>query len=133
MSADNHDTQTAIVVYDGQCPLCSREIAHYRRRRGAERVAWVDATTDEPTLARLGLDRATALARFHVRDGSGEWRIGAGAFVLLWSLLPAYRWLATSVRVLHLQPLLEWGYDRFLRWRGRRRCTPDRCDGGGAT
>jgi len=119
-----------IVVYDGVCPLCSREIAHYRRRRGAGRLHWVDAQRDDQALAQLGLPRATALRLFHVRDGEGAWHTGVAGFVLLWSQLPAYRWLARLVTGLHLQPLLQRGYRLFLRWRRRRDCDADSCGGG---
>ena len=38
-------TSAAVTVfYDGACPLCATEIGFYQRRRGAERVAWVDAS-----------------------------------------------------------------------------------------
>ena len=33
------------VYYDGACPICSREIAFYRARPGAQGFAWVDATS----------------------------------------------------------------------------------------
>lgn len=117
----------ALVVFDGGCPLCGREIAHYRRRRGAERIEWVDATRDAVRLSQLGLDYQQAMRVFHVLDREGDWHTGASGFVLLWSTLPAYRPLAGLVRRLGLLPLLEWGYRRFLRWRSPRRCTPSTC------
>lgn len=41
------------VFYDGDCPLCQREIAFYRRRSGAERIRWIDvASCDEAVLPR---------------------------------------------------------------------------------
>ena len=111
----------ATVFYDGLCPLCSREIAHYRRLRGADTLLhWVDITQDEHVLAEYGLQREAAMARFHVRDAAGRWQTGAWGFAELWSHLPAYRWLARSLRTLRLLPLLDWVYSGFARWRVRR-------------
>lgn len=124
--AGHGDGLPVMVLYDGQCPLCSREIAHYRRRRGADGIEWLDVTCSDTDPAPLGVTREAALARFHVRDTRGIWRTGAAGFVLLWSGLPAYRWLARLVTALRLLPAMEWGYTRFLRWRSR-----DRCDAGG--
>jgi len=116
-----------VVLYDGQCPLCSREIRHYQRRKGADKIDWVDVTRDLDQLAAFGVSQTTALARFHVRDQLGNWQTGAAGFVLLWSQLPAYRWLAGIVRTMHLLSALEWGYVRFLRWRNRKSCDEKTC------
>lgn len=126
--AQHHGKEHSVVVlYDGQCPLCSREIAHYRRRRGADGIQWVDVTRSDIDPVLLGVSREAALRRFHVRDPGGCWRTGASAFVLLWSSLPAYRWLAKLVSGLGLLPAMEWAYVRFLHWRSRDRCDADRC------
>ena len=118
----------ATVFFDGACPLCGAEIAHYRRLRGAQRVRWVDISEDAQALADHGLTRATAMARFHVLDADGRWQTGAWGFAELWSHLPAYRWLSYGVRKLRLLPLLDHGYRWFARWRSRRVCASGRCE-----
>jgi len=37
-------TQLPMIFFDGECPPCRREIAHYRRLQGAELIEWVDIT-----------------------------------------------------------------------------------------
>lgn len=115
-------TATATVYFDGGCPICAREIAHYRRRRilpGA--VIWVDAASDDAALQAVGLTREAALRRFHVRVGDA-WQIGVPGFLALWDRIPAYAWLARLVRGLRLQGPLQWAYLRFAERRFRRRC-----------
>ena len=126
-SGSKDDQNPVVVVFDGACPLCSREIAHYRRRIGAQDVCWVDAAHDLDALAELGLTQVQALARFHVRDTDGRWQTGAHGFVLLWSQLRPYHLLAGVIRGLRLSGLLEWAYKVFLRWRNRRQCDADSC------
>jgi predicted DCC family thiol-disulfide oxidoreductase YuxK len=106
------------VLYDGDCPLCSREIAWYRRRQGVGRIRWLDASQRDCPLPGH-LSRKTALARFHVFKSDGSTLSGASAFIELWSHIPSLRWVARGVRDLRLAPLLEWGYQRFLPLRGR--------------
>jgi predicted DCC family thiol-disulfide oxidoreductase YuxK len=120
-----------IVFFDGDCPLCRREIAHYRRLRGADGLVWVDVASEHAELERFGLDHAAAMARFHVRDRDERWQTGAWGFVELWSHLPAYRWLARLVRSLRLERLLDAAYTRFAAWRLRRRCDQGSCRVGG--
>ncbi|GJE59549.1 thiol-disulfide oxidoreductase DCC family protein [Methylobacterium trifolii] len=101
--------QELTVYYDGGCPLCRAEIGHYRKSRGAERVAFVDARPDGPAAA-LGpdLDRSAALRRFHVRGPDGRLTSGAAAFARLWRTLPGWRWLGRIVdlRVFGRRPVL---------------------------
>ena len=108
-----------VVLYDGSCPVCSREIAHYRRRREAGNIVWIDASKDLVNLDSLGISQQQAMSTFHARDEHGVWQTGVDAFLLIWSTLPAYRWLARLVDFFRLRPLLAWGYQYFLKWRQR--------------
>jgi predicted DCC family thiol-disulfide oxidoreductase YuxK len=67
------------------------------------------------------------MASFHVRDGQGRLHQGAAAFVVLWSHLPGYRWLAVLVRSMHLTGPLQAVYRRWAAWRLRRRCRDGQC------
>ena len=117
-----------IVLYDGGCPMCSREILHYRRIAGDRPIDWIDVTQPEANLAPFGLNREEALRLFHVVDRSGAMQVGARAFMALWAELPGYRWLARVCRGLRLAPVLEWVYVRFAGWHFRRRCVEGSCD-----
>ncbi len=110
------------VFYDGGCPLCRREIAHYQRLPGADQLAWVDINQPEIRLKDFGLDRAAAMASLHVLDAAGRWHIGAWAFAEMWSRLPGYRWLTVILRKSGSLPLVDRAYALFARWRLRRRC-----------
>ena len=116
-----------MVFFDGACPLCRREIAHYRRVDRAQRLRWVDAATETKVLAAHGLDMERAMAELHVLDGNGGWHRGVDAFLVIWSRLPAYRWLARLVSAPGLRPLLGYAYRHFAAWRYRRRCGADGC------
>ena len=115
------------VFFDGSCPLCRREIAHYRRSRYADRLAWIDLSSDQATLEVHGLSRQEAMERLHVLDAAGNWQTGAWAFAELWSHLPRYRLLASLLRHTGLLPPLDRVYNVFARWRLRRRCDSIAC------
>ena len=109
------------VYFDGDCPVCSREIAAYRKLRGAEDFAWVNAAQaqsgQDKTVLGEGLSREDALARMHVRDANGQLIGGAAAFAAIWSALPQFKWLG---RIASSRPalwVLEPGYRLFLKVR----------------
>jgi predicted DCC family thiol-disulfide oxidoreductase YuxK len=122
MGSGTDDLARPIVLYDGECPLCRREIAHYRRLDRGGRVIWADLTREHRLLDDLGVSPGEAMARLHVLDGEGHWHRGAFGFVMIWSRLPYYRALAWLLSRTGLTPALDRLYDRFARWRLTRRC-----------
>jgi len=108
---------TCTVSYDGACSVCRSEIAYYRRLRGADAIAWVDAASCDLEALGPGADRRTLLGRFHVREADGSFASGAAAFVAVWRRLPAFAWLARLGSFPPVLGLLELGYALFLRLR----------------
>jgi predicted DCC family thiol-disulfide oxidoreductase YuxK len=126
-----HDTGSTptpkpLVLFDGACPLCSREIAHYRGLRWADKIEWRDIS-DAQTLLPDGIEHSAAMARFHVRDTAGVWHTGAQGFVELWRHLPGYRHLGWLLRRLRLVGLMDRAYAHWARWRAARECSPGIC------
>jgi predicted DCC family thiol-disulfide oxidoreductase YuxK len=109
------------VFYDGECPVCSREIAFYKGRRRASAIDWVDVATLPPDVeVAPGLSACAALARFHVVTRDGRTHDGGPAFIALWrelgGLFAGVGWF------LSIPPgpiILGKAYDWFLANRSR--------------
>lgn len=122
------------VYFDGSCPLCQAEIAHYRGQDGASQLSFRDVSQPGEHLAP-DLVREQAMARFHVRRSDGQLVSGAAAFVSIWRLLPRWRWAARIAALPGMMALLKGAYWLFLparpalasafrkveAWRHRRR------------
>ncbi|MBF0264150.1 MAG: DUF393 domain-containing protein [Gammaproteobacteria bacterium] len=119
----NIDYQKPIVFYDGNCPICSKEINHYKNIPESNALQWVDVHQDELTLTKYGLDKNTALQRFHVLNSRGQWKTGAYAFITIWSQLPRWRILASFIEAIRLTPFIDWCYGYFAKWRNKNNCT----------
>ena len=103
------------VWFDGDCPLCAREIALMRRldRRGA--VRFIDVASGQGTCP---VDRAELLARFHAEE-DGRLVSGAEAFAAMWRAIPVLRPLGLAARNRWVLAGLERLYRLFLRVRPR--------------
>src|SRR5262245_12314197 len=86
------------LYYDGLCPLCSREIEHFRRCASGAPVSFVDITDPSFDAAAHGLDLRHALRVMHARQGD-RLLAGLDAFIALWEAIPGYAWLARLARV----------------------------------
>ncbi len=108
-------TPQVTVWFDGDCPLCTREIRLMRRldRRRAIRFVDIHAGRDCP------LDATTLLARFHAREEGGPIVSGARAFAAMWRAIPVLRPLGLLARNAAVLWVLERAYLAFLRIRPR--------------
>lgn len=103
------------LYYDGQCPLCRREISSLRAARGAA-IALVDIHSlgdDTP------VDRHELLRTLHLRRADGQWLRGADANVSAWDNTDKARWLAL-LRWPVARHVVDLGYRPWAAWRYRR-------------
>lgn len=124
------DERGITVLYNGDCPVCSREVASYKTmaaKHGAA-IRWRDVTAEPEALERQGLSRDDAIKRLHTVDAEGHLHAGVDAFTLIWRRLPKMRWLARIADSRLGRPLAEALYEkvlaptlyRFNKWRERR-------------
>lgn len=101
------------VWFDGDCPLCRREIALMRRldRRGA--IVFTDVATGQ---GACPIDRAELLSRFHARE-DGRMVSGAEAFAAMWRAIPVLAPMGRLARNRRVLAGMEWLYLRFLKVR----------------
>lgn len=101
------------VWFDGDCPLCRREIALMRRldRRGA--IIFTNAADGR---SACPIDRQALLTRFHARE-DGVLLSGAAAFAALWRAIPFLRPLGLAAQNSLALRVLERLYLAFLRVR----------------
>jgi predicted DCC family thiol-disulfide oxidoreductase YuxK len=102
------------VYYDGGCPVCSREINFYQRRRGADHIRWINLADCTDAELGAGLTRAAAYARLHARGPDGRLLSGARAFAALWQALPGFSLAGHLAALPGIVHLLEAGYRGFL-------------------
>jgi len=120
------------ILYDGECPLCSREIRFLERRdRESGRIQLEDISRADFDPATYGLDARQVMARIHgvlpdgsVVEGVEVFRRAYAAVGLGWLLAPT-RWPV-------LRRLADLAYRVFarhrLRWTGSEKtCEDGRC------
>ena len=123
------------VFYDGACPLCSREIDHYRRQDRRQWLEPIDISTPGFDPQHYGIPLAAFMAELHAIDQAGTVYRGVAAFRAIWQAFPetvVYRLMGQLVGLPLVEPLAAWVYRLFARLRphlpGRKQsCDSDSC------
>ncbi len=121
------------ILYDGLCPLCTREIAMLRRRDPHGRIAFEDIAAPGFTPGRYGLTQADVVAKMRGVLPSGEIITGPEVFRRAYSAI-GLGWLVNWTGWPVLRHIADAGYWVFakirprLHWLGKPvDCTSDRC------
>jgi predicted DCC family thiol-disulfide oxidoreductase YuxK len=102
------------VWFDGDCPLCRREIALIRRLDRRRAIDFIDVARGEGICP---LDRGELLRRFHAQESDGPMLSGAAAFAAMWRVIPLLRPLGLVAQWPPALWLLDLAYRGFLRVR----------------
>ncbi len=116
------------VFFDGDCPLCVREIDLLRRLDRKGRVLFTDIAAPEFDAAQVGADQQTLMARIHGRFPNGEWVEGVEVFRQLYTAV-GFGPLVKLTRLPGVAQALGLGYRVFARNRLRLtgRCSEGTC------
>lgn len=117
------------VFFDGDCPLCVREIALLRKLdRHSQRIRFTDIQAADFSPEAVGLSFTELMQRIHGRLPSGELIEGTEVFRRLYAAVGFRRVVAFS-RWPGVAQLLDAGYTLFAKNRLRLtgRCTDEVC------
>lgn len=121
------------VLFDGDCPLCSREIRFLERRdRGRGRIQFEDIANPAFDPAVYRLDARQLMARIHGVLPDGSVIEGVEVFRRAYAAV-GLGWLVAPTRWPGLRRLADLAYRIFarnrLRWTGRESaCEEGRCE-----
>lgn len=124
----NHRSVAFEVFYDGDCPLCVREIRMLQRRDGRGRIGFVNIAAPDFDAASVGVSWHILMAKIHGRLPDGTLVEGVEVFRQLYAAVGFERLVAIS-RWPGLSWMLDIGYRVFARNRLRLtgRCNDGAC------
>lgn len=120
------------VFYDGDCPLCVREINLLRRMDKQDRILFTDIAAKGFDAAAYGKDHETLMAEIHGRvpsEGGARlnWVVGVDVFRHLYSIV-GFGWAVKATKLPGVRQLMDVGYRFFAKY--RLPLTGRKCDAG---
>ena len=129
------ETPEIVMLFDGECPLCMREVRMLRRAdKGRGRLGFEDIAAPDFDAAAHGTDLETLMARIHGVLPDGTLIEGVEVFRRAYAAA-GLGWLVAPTRWPGLRQLSEGAYRVFarnrLRWTGRaNNCASESCKPG---
>ena len=114
--------------FDGACHLCSREVDHYRKIPGSEKIDFIDIAGRSFSARDYGLDPVAVNREMHIKSPSGEIFTGVDAFIEIWKILPQYKRYAAFAKRPTIKMFLRVGYFFFARVRPYLPKRKDSCE-----
>lgn len=114
---DKENTTKGIIFYDGLCLLCSREIDHYRKQKGADKFLFLNISSADFDPAKFNLDPYKVHKVMHVLSVNGQMATGVDAFREIWKELPKYHVLYRLSGNAIVRHMLNVGYAGFAQIR----------------
>lgn len=105
------------VYYDELCVLCAKEIHHYQKQVGSERIRFVDITAANFDAQAEGVDPFLVHKIMHAKNQQGILLTKVDAFIAIWKILPKYQWLYQLSQKKLVKKLMDSGYLVFAELR----------------
>lgn len=115
------------VFYDGDCPLCMREIAWLEKLDKREKIEFTDIQAEGFDPATVGKTHQELMAQIHGRLPDGTLVRGVEVFRHLYSAV-GWTWPVALTRLPVVRPLLDAGYRVFAKNRLRLTGRSDACE-----
>lgn len=121
------------LFFDGDCPLCKREIDWLKKKDSQQRILFTDIAEAEFSAEHYGKNQDQLMSQIHGRMPEGDWTIGPETFRRLYGVL-GWGWMVNWTA----WPILRHGVDAAywlfaknrLRITGRwqKSCSDQACD-----
>lgn len=122
---DDRDSKTHLkLLYDGECPICNKEICMLQKKDNQTKIKFVDISSkDFSPPDHNNIDYNTAMNQIHAIDGKGNLLIGVPAFAAVYARCQLLV-LSTLMRIPFIKTILNPLYTLFAKNRlmltGRR-------------
>jgi len=111
------------VFFDGDCPLCRKEIAWVQGRDRSGKIRFTDIAAPSFTSGPYGMTHQEFMAEIQGRLPDGTWLTGVEVFRRMYAAI-GFGWIVSATRWPIVSPVLDWGYKAFAK---RRLALTGRC------
>lgn len=115
---EDRDSKTNLkLLYDGECPICKREICILQKKESQTKIKFIDITSKEfSPFENNNIDYNTAMSQIHAIDGKGNLLVGMPAFATVYARCQLLV-TSTLLRIPFIKKILKPLYTLFAKKR----------------
>ncbi len=107
------------VFYDGNCPICSREIKLYKQLCLDNKVEWYDISNNTNALKLINKSKDECLRSFHVIENDITYK-EVNAFFVLWRKIKYFKFASAFFNFFIIKSILNIFYKSYAKYRYRK-------------
>ena len=120
-------TNDFVVLYDGSCALCAREIDHYQQHDHYKKIDWINFQESPNYLTKYNLSWDEAMKKLHCIENDQVVHVGVDSFIHIWQRIDRYHFLAALAAFKPVYFVLSKLYNIFAEWRFKKQCNGRQC------
>lgn len=115
---EDRDSKNSLkLLYDGECPICKREICILQKKESQTKIKFIDISSKEFTpFENNNIDYNTAMSQIHAIDGKGNLLVGIPAFATVYARCQ-FLVASTLLRIPFIKRVLKPLYALFAKKR----------------
>ncbi len=113
---EERDSQNNLkLLYDGECPICKREICFLQKKNVKNKINFVDISSKEfSPLENNRIDYNRAMSQIYAIDGKGNFLVGLSAFAAVYARCQLLL-ISTLLRIPFIKIILKPLYTLFAK------------------
>lgn len=105
------------LLYDGECPICKREICVLKKKDSETKINFIDISSNEfSPIENNNIDYNTAMSQIHAIDSNGNLLLGISAFAAVYARCELLV-TSTLLRISFIKKILKPLYTLFAKKR----------------
>ena len=107
------------VFFDGNCPICSKEIKLYKKLSTDKKIEWYDIHSNKKSLKIIGKTKEECLKTFHVIENNQVFK-EVEAFFVLWKKIKYFKYIYILLNFKFVINILNFFYRKYAKYRFKK-------------
>ena len=108
------------VFFDGNCPICKKEIDTYKKLTLDDNISWYDISVNKNISKTINKTQKECLEVLHVTDDKNDIKTAIDAFIEIWKKTKYFRHLIFLFKIPLVKSVANYMYFKYAKYRYKK-------------